>query len=52
MNIHVDTDADGVVWLSGAAPSRDAIDKALTIARDTQHVVSVHCDIKLRDDNK
>ena len=33
--IRVDTDADGVVYLSGSAHSRDAIDRAVAIARDT-----------------
>jgi hyperosmotically inducible protein len=40
--IHVDTDKDGAVWLSGTARSQAAIDKAVSIARDTEHVVSVH----------
>ncbi len=45
--IHVDTDADGVVWLSGVAGSQDEIDKAKAIARNTEHVVAVKSDIKL-----
>jgi hyperosmotically inducible protein len=46
--IHVDTDADGVVWLSGVATSQADIDKAKTIARSTEHVVAVESEIKLR----
>ena len=34
--IHVDTDTDGVVWLSGSARSQEAIDKAVSIARETE----------------
>jgi hyperosmotically inducible protein len=49
--IHVDTDKDGAVWLSGTARSQAAIDKAVSIARDTEHVVSVHNDIKIKADD-
>jgi hyperosmotically inducible periplasmic protein len=49
--IHVDTDKDGAVWLSGTARSQAAIDKAVSIARDTEHVVSVHNDIKIKSDD-
>ena len=43
--IKVDTDANGVVWLSGLAPTRDAADMAELIAKDTDGVKSVHNDI-------
>jgi hyperosmotically inducible periplasmic protein len=49
--IHVDTDKDGAVWLSGTARSQAAIDKAMSIARNTEHVVSVHNDIKIKSDD-
>lgn len=49
--IHVDTDKDGVVWLSGSARSQEAADKAVSIARDTEHVRRVHSDIKIRQDD-
>lgn len=49
--IHVDTDKDGVVWLSGTARSQDAIDQAVSIARNTEHVVSVHNDLKIKLDD-
>src|SRR6202163_1058345 len=39
--IHVDTDKNGVVWLSGHARSQAAIDKAVSIAGDTEGVKSV-----------
>jgi hyperosmotically inducible protein len=41
-NIQVDTDAQGVVWLSGKAPSQDASDLAAMIAKDTDGVTGVH----------
>jgi hyperosmotically inducible protein len=49
--IHVDTDANGIVWLSGTARSEEAIEKAGSIARDTEHVKSVHNDLTVRKDD-
>lgn len=43
--VHVDTDKDGVVWLSGNVSSRAASDKIESIARGTDHVKSVHNDL-------
>ena len=43
--IKVDTDADGVVWLSGRAPTKDAVDLAEMIAKNTDGVSSVHNDV-------
>ena len=40
--IKVDTDKDGVVWLSGIAPTKDASDLAEMITKDTDGVRSVH----------
>jgi hyperosmotically inducible protein len=40
--IHVDTDKNGVVWLSGTARSKEAADKAESIARATDGVKDVH----------
>jgi len=45
--IKVDTDKEGVVWLSGRAPTQDASDLAESIAKDTDGVTSVHNDIKV-----
>lgn len=45
--IHVETDSDGVVWLSGSASSREAADKASSLAHDTDGVKRVHSDIKV-----
>jgi hyperosmotically inducible periplasmic protein len=49
--IHVDTDKDGVVWLSGSARTQEAADKAQSIARQTEHVKMVHSDIKIVKDD-
>jgi hyperosmotically inducible protein len=46
--IHVDTDKDGVVWLSGTASTWRAADKAVSIARDTEHVKDVHSHITVK----
>ena len=46
--IHVDTDKDGVVWLSGTARTQKAADKAVSIARATDGVRDVHSDIKIK----
>ncbi len=44
-NVKVDTDANGAVWLSGKAPTKDAKDLAAMVAKDTEGVTSVHNDI-------
>lgn len=49
--IHVDTDKDGVVWLSGTARSQEAIDKAVSIAHDTDGVKDVHSRLKIKKDD-
>ena len=45
--IKVDTDENGVVWLSGKAPTADARDLAVQIAKNTDGVNSVHNDIAI-----
>ena len=49
--IHVDTDKDGVVWLSGSARSQAGIDKAVAIARATENVRSVHNDLRIKSND-
>ena|SRR5579864_7568294 len=49
--IHVDTDQDGAVWLSGTARSQEAIEKAGSIARETEHVTAVHNHIRIKQDD-
>jgi hyperosmotically inducible protein len=48
--IRVDTDANGVVYLSGSAHSQDAIDRAVEIARDTDGVRGVHNALVVKPD--
>jgi len=48
--IHVDTDKNGVVWLSGSASTQEAADKAASIARETKGVKAVHSEITIRRD--
>jgi hyperosmotically inducible protein len=50
-NIHVDTDANGVVWLHGTAHSQEAADKAVAIARETEGVKDVNSRIKVKKDD-
>lgn len=49
--IHVDTDANGIVYLSGTARSQQAIDKAVEIARGTERVTSVKSELTVRTDD-
>jgi len=49
--IHVDTDKDGIVWLTGSARSQQAVDKAVSIARETESVKSVHSDLTVKKDD-
>ena len=50
-HIRIDTDKNGVVWMSGTANSQEEIDKAVAIARDTEGVKSVTSHIKVRKDS-
>ena len=50
VNIKVDTDAKGMVSLSGTAANQAAVDRAEAIARGVQGVVSVQNDIKIKAD--
>lgn len=49
--IRVDTDKDGVVWLSGFARSQKEADKATSIARATDGVRSVKNNIEIKHDD-
>ena len=48
VNIKVDTDSNGVVWLSGTAKTQEDADKAASIARDTEGVKSVKSRIEIK----
>lgn len=49
-HIQVDTDKDGVVWLSGTANNQAEIDKAIATARKTEGVKSVWSDLEIEND--
>lgn len=49
--IHVDTDANGVVWLRGTAKTQDAADLAVSLARETEGVKDVHSHITIKKDD-
>ncbi len=49
-HIKVDTDMDGIVWLSGTANTKAEADKAVSIASGTEGVKSVRSDIKVVKD--
>ena len=49
-HIKVDTDKNGVVWLSGTANSQAEADKAVEIARNTEGVKSVNSKLKVHKD--
>jgi hyperosmotically inducible periplasmic protein len=50
-HIHVDTDQNGVVWLSGSAHNQEAVDQAVSIARDTEGVKDIKSTVKIRHDD-
>jgi hyperosmotically inducible protein len=47
-HIRVDTDKNGVVWLSGTTNSQEEADKAVEIARNTEGVKSVNTKLKVQ----
>jgi len=49
-HIKVDTDKNGVVWMTGTANSRDEVNQAVAIAKNTEGVKSVHNQLKVQKD--
>ena len=49
-HIRVDTDKDGVVWMSGTVNNQAEADQAVTIARSTEGVRSVKSDLTVQKD--
>jgi hyperosmotically inducible protein len=49
-HIQVDTDKNGVVWMTGTANSQKEVDEAVAIARNTEGVKSVKSDLKVQKD--
>ena len=50
-DIKVDTDSDGVVWLSGYVSSKDQMEKAESIAHDTEGVKMVKNHIRVQSEH-
>jgi hyperosmotically inducible periplasmic protein len=48
-DIKVDTDQNGVVWMSGTVKSQGEADQAITIARNTEGVKSVKSNLKVQN---
>ena len=46
--INVDTDAAGVVWLSGSAATQADVNQAIAIAKGTEDVVKVNSSIVVK----
>ena len=51
VNVHVDTDRNGMVVLSGKVRTQEAADKAVEIARATEGVTSVQSTIVVKKDD-
>jgi hyperosmotically inducible protein len=49
--IKVDTDKDGVVWLSGTARSQETIDKAISVSKNTKGVRDVKSTLTIKSDD-
>lgn len=49
-HIQVDTDKDGVVWMTGTANNQEEINQAIATARNTKGVKSVWSDITIKND--
>ena len=49
-HISVDTDRDGVVWMTGTANSQEEVNKAVAIAKNTEGVKMVKSDLKVQKD--
>jgi len=49
-HISVDTDKNGVVWMTGTANSQQEIDQAIAIAKNTEGVKTVKADLKVQKD--
>lgn len=44
-NVKVNTDRDGIVWLSGTVPTKEASERAEAITKETDGVRGVHNNI-------
>jgi hyperosmotically inducible protein len=49
-HISVDTDRDGIVWMTGTANSQEEVNQAVAIAKNTEGVKMVKSDLKVQKD--
>ncbi len=49
-HIQVDTDAAGIVWLTGTAHNQSDINSAIATARNTENVKSVWSDLTIKNE--
>ena len=49
--VHVDTDKNGEVWLSGTVESRMIADRAVSLTKETEGVRMVHDQIKVKPED-
>ena len=49
-HIQVDTDQNGVVWMTGTANTQEEINQAVAIAKNTEGVKSVKANLKVQKD--
>jgi hyperosmotically inducible protein len=49
-HISVDTDKNGIVWLTGSANNQAEVDQAVAIARNTEGVKSVKSELTIQKD--
>ncbi len=49
-HVSVDTDKNGIVWMSGTANTQEEVNQAVAIAKNTEGVKSVHSELKVQKD--
>jgi hyperosmotically inducible protein len=49
-HIQVDTDQNGIVWMTGTANTQQEIDQAIAIAKNTEGVKAVKASLKVQKD--
>jgi len=49
-HISVDTDQNGIVWMTGTANNQEEINQAIAIAKNTEGVKMVKADLKVQKD--
>jgi hyperosmotically inducible protein len=49
-HIKVDTDKNGIVWMSGTANTQEEVNQAVSIAKNTEGVKSVNSKLTVQKD--